>query len=432
MRRFSWLVLLVHVPLLVRDLSLDTSHAAEPERRWQTWLFALHVVIAVAAGLSIAFQRARSARVRARAAYAMTSVLLVWSAWLSGADQLIGVGVTAYVIVNLAAALFVTFDRASTTYAFSCGLATFIAGQLYFAPRAALAFSQIVNGATFALTCWLFSRMLYGSKAAAFASRLTIAQQHRELQHKNQQLSATLAEVTRLNAELAENNRLLEGERAHSERLLRAVLPPRIVERLRRGESPIADTHERVTVLLADLASFTHLTSELSASRMVDLLDQLFSEFDRIAGAHGLEKIKTVGDGYLAVCGIVQPLERDVLAAADAAIEMQAAVQRVAIAQAHPLSLRVGLTRGDIVAGVLGRERLLYDIWGDAVNLASRLETAADPGQTLISDAVTPLLLQTHELGPAIERDLKGKGRVAARSLLGRRQGAVAAKEISP
>jgi class 3 adenylate cyclase len=422
MRRFSALLLIVHVPLLVRDLTLDRTSASSVELRWQGWLFVMHAVIALSAAAALLALRERhSARTRAGAAYLITAVLLVWSAWLAGVDQLIGAGITIYVIVNLASALFVTFDRKWTTLAFAAGLATFIAGQLFFSPNSALAFSQIVNGTGFAFACWLFARMLYGTKASAFANRVTIAHQHAELEQGNRKLSATIDEVTRLNSELAEKNTLLEGERAHSERLLRAVLPSRIVERLRRGESPIADAHTDVTVLLADLASFTRLTSELSAPEMVTMLDQLFSEFDRIAAHYELEKIKTAGDGYLVVRGIARPSEADVVAAADAALAMQSAVERVSDSRGRPLSLRVGLTRGDIVAGVLGRERLLYDIWGDAVNLASRLETSAEPGETLVSETVTALLAHSHVLGPNSERELKGKGRVAVRSLLGRR-----------
>lgn len=423
MRRFSALLLVVHLPLLLRDLTLDQSALSAVERRWQGWLLILHALItAVAAASSIALSKRHSLRTRARAAYGLMAALLIWSAWLSGVDQLIGAGITLYVMVNLAAALFVTFERRWTTFACACGLLAFVAGQLFFSPRPSLAFSQIVNGTGFAVTCWLFARMLYGTKAAAFQSRSTIARQHAELERKNRQLSATLDEVTRLNRELAEKNGLLEGERANSERLLRAVLPPRIVERLRRGESPIADAHADVTVLLADLASFTRLAAEHSASEMVSMLDQLFSEFDRIVAEYELEKIKAVGDAYLVVRGIARPLEADVVAAANAALAMQDAVKRVSDSRGLPLSLRVGVTRGDIVAGVLGRERLLYDIWGDAVNLASRLETSAEPGETLVSDTVTPLLVRSHELGPRLERELKGKGRVAVRSLLARRE----------
>jgi len=422
MRRFAALLLVVHVPLLLRDLMLDRAPASSAELRWQGLLFIMHVVITLAAVAAlIALAARRSVRTRVHAAYLLIVVLLAWSAWLSGIDQLIGAGITIYVIMNLGAALFVTFERAWTTLAFAAGLATFVAGQLFYSPTHSLAFSQIVNGAGFAVACWLFARMLYASKASAFANRVTIAHQHDELEQSNRKLSATIDEVTRLNGELAEKNGLLEGERANTERLLRAVLPARIVERLRSGESPIADTHANVTVLLADLAGFTRLTSELSASEMVGMLDQLFSEFDRIAARYELEKIKTVGDGYLVVRGIARPSNADVVAAADAALAMQSAVERVSDSRGRPLSLRVGLTRGDIVAGVLGRERLLYDIWGDAVNLASRLETSAEPGQTLVSETVTALLSQSHVLGPTSERELKGKGRVAVRPLLGRR-----------
>ena len=133
MRRFSALVLIVHVPLLLRDLMLDRSASSAVELRWQQWLFVLHGVIALAAAVALlALRQRHSARIRVRAAYWMTAALLVWSAWLAGVDQLIGAGITIYVIVNLAAALFVTFEHRWTTLAFAAGLATFVAGQLFF------------------------------------------------------------------------------------------------------------------------------------------------------------------------------------------------------------------------------------------------------------------------------------------------------------
>ncbi len=400
MRLFSLLVALVHVPLLIRDFTVDASALAPAEARWQAWLFALHVLIELASVTSLALLgRRRSPRVRSAAAYSMIFVLLPWSGWLSGVDQLIGAGITVFLIVNLGAALFVTFETRWTLLAFASGLGSFVGGQLYFSASPSLTFSQLVNGLSFSLACLFFSRMIYGGKATAFVQRVTIARQSTELEHAN---------------------RRLEAERKKSDRLLDAVLPARIAERLRNGETRIADAHRDVTVLLADLVGFTRLASELSAPEMVDLLDELFSEFDAIASRYALEKIKTVGDAYLAVRGILAPSPLDVVAAADAALAMQAAATRFGEARGRPLAMRIGLARGEVVAGVLGRERLLYDLWGDAVNVASRLETSARGGEILVTEGVAELLEATHELGLPSLRELKGKGEIGVRSLRGR------------
>jgi class 3 adenylate cyclase len=401
MRLFSLLVALVHVPLLIRDLTVDASALPPAESRWQAWLFALHVVIELASVTSfVLLGRGRSPRVRSAAAYSMTFTLLVWSGWLSGVDQLIGAGITVFSIVNLGSALFVTFETRWTLLAFASGLATFVGGQLYFSESPSLTFSQLVNGLSFSIACLFFSRMIYVGKATAFIQRVTIAKQRSELEQAN---------------------RRLDAERKKADRLLDAVLPARIADRLRGGETRIADSHRDVTVLLADLVGFTRLASELSAREMVDLLDALFSEFDAIASRYELEKIKTVGDAYLAVRGIVSPSNLDVVAAADAALAMQAAAARFGDARGRPLAMRIGLARGEVVAGVLGRERLLYDLWGDAVNVASRLETSARGGEILVTDGVAALLEATHELGLPSLRELKGKGEVGVRSLRGRR-----------
>jgi len=285
--------------------------------------------------------------------------------------------------------------------AFALGFGSFVFWQLWFSPRPALAFSQLVNGTALALTCWLFSRMLYTTKARDFVQRTTIAQQH---------------------AELEKAHRIVEEERARSERVLFAVLPPRIAERLRQGESPIADVHPELTIVFADLTGFTHLAAELPPTEMVEILNELFSLFDEIVAKYQLEKIKTVGDAYLAVRGLDTPDVDDVVAAADAGLALQKAVLAVARRRHRTLSLRVGIARGVAIAGVLGRERLLYDLWGDSVNMASRLETAAAPGEILIPDELTPLLQASHELGPVKVRELKGKGEVPTRTVVAARQ----------
>ncbi len=402
MNRFCWLLLVMHAGLLLRDVTLDTSALPANELLWSRWLFGLHVALTLAAGAALLLLAGSASQAaRSRVAFAMMSFLLVWSGLVSGADQLIGAGITLYLIINLSSALFVTFNRGPTAQAFALGFAGFVFGQLWFLPRPALAFSQLVNGGALAFTSWIFSRMLYSSKLRDFVQRTTIARQHAELEKAHTWLAA---------------------ERERSERVLYAVLPPRIAERLRQGESPIADVHPELTIVFADLAGFTHLAAELPPTEMVEILNELFSLFDEIVVEYRLEKIKTVGDAYLAVRGLETPSADDVVAAANAALALQGAVLAVARRRNRALSLRVGIARGVAMAGVLGRDRLLYDLWGDSVNMASRLETAAAPGEILIPDQLSPLLEASHELGPHTVRELKGKGEVATRTVVGARE----------
>jgi class 3 adenylate cyclase len=411
MRGFSWLLFLLHVVLLLRDVVLDTRALPPAELAWSRWLFGLHVAMALGSGTALVlFARLKSCRARARVAFFMMCFLLVWSGAVSGVDQLIGAGITLFLMMNLAAALFVTFGRGATAQAFALGLGSFVVGQLWFSPRPALAFSQLVNGTAFAFTCWMFSRMLYATKARDFVQRTTIARQHTELEKAH---------------------RWVEEERARSERVLYAVLPPRIAERLRQGESPIADVHPELTIVFADLTGFTHLAAELPPTETVEILNEIFSCFDEIVARYQLEKIKTVGDAYLAVRGLEKPEAEDVVAAVDAALALQMAVLAVARRRRRALSLRVGIARGVAMAGVLGRERLQYDLWGDSVNMASRLETAAAPGEILIPDALSPLLESSHELGPVKVRELKGKGEVATRVVVGQREDLRSHSEVS-
>ncbi|HWP08981.1 MAG TPA: adenylate/guanylate cyclase domain-containing protein [Polyangiaceae bacterium] len=411
LRGFSWLLLAVHLPLLAHDLWTAPASAGSPERAWQGHLLELHVAMLVATGAALALFRILSSRSKkALVAYAMTVFILVWGGALSGVDQLIGAGITIYLIVNLGSSLFVTFERNRTFVAFALGLAAFIAGQIVFAGSAALAFSQGVNGAGFALTCVIFSRMLYGVKARDYSQRRTIDEQH---------------------AELVTTNARLEQERAKTEQLLRSALPPRIVERLQRGETPIADAHSGLVILWADLCRFTQLASSLPPAELVVLLDELFSRFDAVVQREGLEKIKTVGDGYLAVAGIAKPGRADAVAAANAAHGMHEAVAEIAARAGRSLSLRIGIARGEAMAGVLGRDRLLYDLWGDAVNVASRLESAALPGQSLVTAEIAAELSETHELGASVALDVKGKGTLIVQPVGSRKAAGAPAKAPS-
>jgi class 3 adenylate cyclase len=408
LRVFSWLLLLLHVGLLVHDFTLTPATPGTPERRWEEHLLWLHAAILGASGAALlGFRFLSSRRGKALAAYLMTAFVLVWGGVLAGVDQLIGAGVTVFLIVNLGSALFVTFERWPTVVAFAAGIAAFVVGQLVFARTDSLAFSQIVNGVNLAVVSFFFSRLLYSAKAKDFSQRQTIAAQH---------------------AELLAAHDTLAVERAKSEKLLRSALPSRIVERLRSGEARIADAHENLVILWADLCDFTQLASTLTPDLLVDLLDDLFCRFDETVQAHGLEKIKTVGDGYLAVAGITETRAGDAVAAANAALDLHRAVLETSERRGRRLSLRVGIARGEAMAGVLGRERLLYDLWGDAVNVANRLETAAKPGETLVTAEVAEQLADTHELGPRLSLELKGKGPTIVQSVVGKRETSLACR----
>jgi len=202
--------------------------------------------------------------------------------------------------------------------------------------------------------------------------------------------------------------RQIEEERLRSDRLLLNVLPPPIADRLKGGETRIVNSYDEVTVLFADLVGFTDLTVQLPPRTLVRLLDQIFSAFDAIADQHGLEKIKTIGDAYMAAAGVPFPQDDHAVAAARMASEMHQAVD--AFDSSGMLKLRIGLCTGSVIAGVIGKKRFIYDLWGDTVNTASRMESHGTAGKTHVA-ATTYERLRDHfrfEERGVIE--VKGKG----------------------
>jgi class 3 adenylate cyclase len=215
----------------------------------------------------------------------------------------------------------------------------------------------------------------------------------------------------------------LEAERARSQRLLLNVLPQRIIDRLNAGETLIADRHEDATVLFSDFVGFTAISAELAPSVLVEELNALFRAFDAICDANGVEKIKTVGDAYLAVGGLEGSAEEGAAAIADTALGMLAAVDRGTAAAAE-WRIRIGINNGPIVAGVVGVSKFAYDVWGDTVNVASRLESTSQPGRIHVSAELAERLADRFEFEPRGDVDLKGKGARATCFLTGRRGGA--------
>ena len=201
----------------------------------------------------------------------------------------------------------------------------------------------------------------------------------------------------------------LAQEKEKSERLVENMLPKRIATRLREGME-IADRLPDVTVLFADLVGFTPLSSELAPDRLVALLDELFSRFDDLADRHGLEKIKTIGDAYMAVAGASARKPDDAKRAVALGLDMLAAVTEFRAEADLQLELRVGINSGPVVAGVIGRARYSYDLWGDTVNVASRMQSQGVPGAVHVSAATAAELHSAYALEPTGTLEIKGKG----------------------
>ncbi|MGN6106598.1 MAG: adenylate/guanylate cyclase domain-containing protein, partial [Kofleriaceae bacterium] len=214
----------------------------------------------------------------------------------------------------------------------------------------------------------------------------------------------------------------LIAEKQTSERLLLNVLPAPIADRLKTGENQIVDRFDAVSVMFADLVGFTTVASRTSPEELVTMLNELFSTFDRLAEQHGLEKIKTIGDAYMVVAGIPQPIADHAVAIAHMALDMIAGIEEYAARTRTTLTIRIGIHTGSVVAGVIGTKKFIYDLWGDTVNTASRMESAGVPGRIQVSEATYQLLRDQFAFEDRGMIDVKGKGPMAVYLLAGRRR----------
>ena len=214
--------------------------------------------------------------------------------------------------------------------------------------------------------------------------------------------------------------RQLDQERERSDALLLNILPQAIVDRLKVAPSGIriAQGFDDLSVVFADAVGSTEQAARCSAEEFGDTLDLLFRRFDEIADRHGLEKIKTVGDAYMAVAGAPVPVPNHAPAAAAAALDMVTEAEQIRWPSGDPISVRVGVATGPAVAGVIGHRKFAYDLWGDTVNLASRLQQNAEPGSVLVSESTAEHLADRYKFGPPVVLDLKGKGPTRARFLV--------------
>jgi len=198
---------------------------------------------------------------------------------------------------------------------------------------------------------------------------------------------------------------LIAAERVRSERLLLNVLPEPIAERLKAGESPIADRASDVGVLFADLVGFTPLSETMPPEELVEVLDEVFTLFDGLVAEHGLEKIKTIGDAYMVASGLLGEGSGHAEDLAMVALEMQAA-----IARRPPLEVRIGMDIGPVVAGVIGHQKFIYDLWGDTVNTAGRMESHGVPGAIQVTERAFLRLATAFAFEARGIIEVKGKG----------------------
>ncbi|MDQ2935404.1 MAG: adenylate/guanylate cyclase domain-containing protein [Chloroflexota bacterium] len=208
---------------------------------------------------------------------------------------------------------------------------------------------------------------------------------------------------------------------ARSEGLLLNVLPKSIAQRLKREPGVIAEAHAEVTVLFADVVDFTPFTERTEPEQVVGVLDTIFSAFDALAARHGLEKIKTIGDAYMVASGLPEPRVDHATAMAEMALDMRAEFGGLCEPLGLDLAIRIGMDSGPVIAGVIGRHKFTYDLWGDTVNTASRMESHGLAGQIQVSEATYRRLCETYEFDERGEIEVKGKRRQRAYLLVGRK-----------
>lgn len=211
---------------------------------------------------------------------------------------------------------------------------------------------------------------------------------------------------------------IIEKEKNASEKLLQNMLPSFIVEQLKESDEVIAETHNDASVLFVDLVGFTELSTTLSAKKIVILLNQIFSDFDKLTEKYGLEKIKTIGDGYMVAGGLLKNRLDHLHRMARLAIEMEKSIVERNKKSDVNLQLRIGINSGSVVAGVIGIKKFTYDLWGDTVNIASRLESTSENGKIQVSEVVKLRLEESFKFEDRKPITIKGKGIMQTHFLL--------------
>jgi class 3 adenylate cyclase len=259
----------------------------------------------------------------------------------------------------------------------------------------------------------------YISKPLNKAELLARVRSSLKLKHEMDRRKRLNAELAQAKANLDQALRELQIEKDKSERLLLNVFPEPVAQRLKQGQD-VADSYPDVTVLFADIVEFTRLAARMAPQDVIRLLNDFFSRFDELAARYGLEKIKTVGDAYMLVGGLHLPRPDHAPAVAEMALDMRAMTASYMRTTGGFLKLRIGIHSGPVVAGVIGTKRIAYDLWGDTVNIASRLEALARPDSILVSEETYHILHEQYLFGPCDKVFIKGIGEKVVYPLMGR------------
>jgi adenylate cyclase len=215
-----------------------------------------------------------------------------------------------------------------------------------------------------------------------------------------------------------------EHEHKRSQNLLVNILPPQVAERLKeRSDKIIADAYPKASILFADMGGFTARSSDTTPEELVRFLDQVYTQLDSLVERHDLEKIKTTGDAYMVVSGVPKPIPDHAAAMADLALDMRDALVGLVDPKGRPVPVRIGIASGPVVAGVVGTRKFFYDVWGDAVNTASRMESTGESGKIQVDLATRELLVGQFELFERGVIEVRGKGAMQTWFLTGRMPG---------
>ncbi len=226
---------------------------------------------------------------------------------------------------------------------------------------------------------------------------------------------ANQAEIYRLkHEELTQAHQALLVEQDKSECLLLNILPQSVAQRLKQGEALIADSHADASVLFADIVGFTDFSTRVTPEALVSMLDQIFSRFDELAERLGLEKIKTIGDAYMVVAGLPDPMADHPRVLVDMGLGMLDAIAEFNQTCDAAMDVRIGVHTGPVVAGVIGRKKFSYDLWGDTVNIASRMESHGAPGRVQVTDHTRSRLPRSYQTEPRGRIKIKGRGEIEA------------------
>jgi class 3 adenylate cyclase len=275
-----------------------------------------------------------------------------------------------------------------------------------------------VNACAIAWSCTiLFAVLVTLSRSTALGSLLTV---YSQFLAANFMGAFALYWMERFHRLDFVNLQAIATERGRYSDLLVSILPRSIVERLERGERSIADDFSEATVLFADIAGFTEISAHRQPAEMVAFLNRIFGRFDELVARRGVEKIKTIGDAYMVAGGLPRVRPDHAEAIAELALDMMAETDRMEGPDGAPVRIRIGIHTGPLVAGVIGESRFAYDIWGDTVNTASRMENLGPPGRIHVSDAVYQRLNAKYRFERHGEIEVKGKVHMTTWHLTGR------------